>query len=49
MNRRPRATDGTDPNRNASLHPTHNQPVIAGTSNLRRAIIMTNRKCLHVR
>ena len=49
MNRLPGATDGTGWTRNASPHRTPNQPVFAGASNVRRAIIMTNRKCIHVR
>ena len=49
MNRRPGATDGTGWTRNASPNRTPNQPVFARTSNLRKAITMTNRKCIHVR
>ncbi len=49
MNRRPGATDGTGWARNASSHRNPNQPVFAGASNLRKAIIMTNRNCIYVR
>ncbi len=49
MKRRPGATDGTGWTRNASPHRTPNQSVFAGASNLRTAITMTNRNCIHVR
>ncbi len=49
MNRRQGATDGPGLTRNASPHRTPNQPVFAGVSNLRGAITMTTRKCIHVR
>ncbi len=49
MNRRPGTNDGTGRTRNASTHRTPNQPVFARTSNLRKAITMTKRKCIHVR
>jgi hypothetical protein len=48
MNRWPGATDGTGLTWNAS-HRTPNQSVFAGASNLSKAIIMTNRKCIYVR
>lgn len=49
MNRRPGATDGTGWIRNASAHRIPDQSVFAVASNPRRAITMTNRKCIHVR
>ena len=49
MNRRLGATDRTGWIRNASPHRIPDQPVFARTSNLRKAITMTNRKCIHVR
>ena len=48
MSRRPGATDGTGWTRSAS-HRTPNQFFLAGASILRKAIIMTNRKYIHVR
>jgi hypothetical protein len=49
MSRRPGAADGAGWIRNASSHPIPNASVFAGASKLRGAIIMTNRKCIHVR
>lgn len=49
MNRRPGATDGAGWIRNASTHRIPDQSVFAVASNLRKAIIMTNRNCIHVR
>lgn len=49
MNRQPVAIDGAGFHPGGSPHRTLYLPVFARASKLRRAITMTNRKCIHVR